>query len=396
MKEHDETSGAAKRKSRERFTFFATCAPGLEPVLHEEARELQFGLVERQVGGVRFAGTIEDAWRANLWFSSAIRVLLRLERFEAVDGDELYRGVQKIDWSRWLVPDATFVIDAQTKESKLDHSQFVAHRVKDAIVDQFRAASGRRPSVDKDAPELVVNVHISRDRATISVDTSGESLHKRGWRREQGRAPLAETTAAAIVRLSGWDRRSPFVDPFAGSGTIVIEAALWAAKRAPGSFRERFGFEFFPSHDAAAWRTLRDEVRASFELPKKLSLVAIESDPRAIDSLHANLESAGLAGRVAVERGRAETYDYKRGWNAWIVTNPPYGERVGDERELATLYRKLGERWRELCGGWHVSVLSGNPRLARELGLDGATSLALKNGALECELLRAELPRVGI
>jgi 23S rRNA G2445 N2-methylase RlmL len=211
-----------------REIFFASCAPGIEPVLHEEARALRLAKVERQVGGVRFEGTMRDAWRANLYLRTAIRVLLRVARFEARDTDALYAGVSRVDWSRFLRTDGTFVVDARTKESALDHTLFVEQRVKDAVVDQFRSRSGRRPAVDKESPDLGISVHLFRDRCTVMVDTSGESLHKRGWRRFQGRAPLAETLAAAIVMLSGWDRRSPLLDPFCGSGTILIEGALLA------------------------------------------------------------------------------------------------------------------------------------------------------------------------
>lgn len=376
-----------------RHTYFATCAPGLEAVLHAEARELELAKVERQVGGVRFEGRLQDAWRANLWLRTAVRVLLRLSRFEAADANALYAGVQRIDWREWIAPGATIAISAQTKESALDHSQFVEQRVKDAIVDQLRAATGARPSVDKDAPDVLVHVHIWRERCTLSIDTSGDSLHKRGWRRFQGRAPLAETLAAGIVQLSGWDRRAPLVDPFCGSDTILIEAALWAGNVAPGLFRERFGFEKLPGHDAARWQALREEARGQGVVPKKLVLLGLERDAATAKSALENVQAAGLAGRIAIENDAAETYGYKPGWNAWMVTNPPYGERVGDERALEGLYKRFGARLAERCGGWHLALLSGNPKLARALGLPIQQRTALKNGSIDCELLALEIPR---
>src|SRR5438105_4948511 len=204
----------------ERAEFFVTCAPGIEPILHGEIRALKLSKVERQVGGVRFEGTSRDAWRANLELRTAVRVLRKLARFEARDESALYAGVASLDWSRFLRPDGRLRVDAHSKESALEHTLFVEQRTKDAIVDALRAQHGTRPSVDLEDPDLGVYVHLFRDRCTVLVDTSGDSLHKRGWRKFQGRAPLAETLAAAVVLASGWDRRAPLLDPFCGSGTI--------------------------------------------------------------------------------------------------------------------------------------------------------------------------------
>ncbi|MBI1853387.1 MAG: RNA methyltransferase [Planctomycetes bacterium] len=374
-----------------REVFFATCAPGIEPVLHEEIRALRLGHVERQVGGVHFEGTIRDAWRANLWLRTAVRVLQRVARFEASDANALHAGASSVDWSRFVRADGTFVVDARSKESALDHTLFVEQRVKDGIADQFRAKSGRRPSVDKESPELGVHVHLFRDRCTLMVDTSGESLHKRGWRRFQGRAPLAETLAAAIVMMSGWDRRAPLLDPFCGSATILIEGALLAANVAPGLFRERFGFERWPGHDAGAWQAMRETARAESAFPPKLVVRGWDQNAEFVEKARENVAVAELADRIVLEVGGARDFEPRRGWNAWIVTNQPYGERVGDERDLELLYRRFGERLREFAVGSHLALLSGNPRLARSLGLKPDRVVALKNGALDCELLLAEI-----
>jgi putative N6-adenine-specific DNA methylase len=368
-------------------TYFVTCAPGLEPTLHAEARALKLGRLERQVGGVRFEGTLADAWRANLWLRTAVRVLLRVARFEARDGDQLYRGAQSVDWSRFLRPDGSFVVDAQATESALDHTLFVAQRVKDAIADGFRASSGTRPSVSKDDADLGVHVHLFRDRCTLSVDTSGESLHKRGWRRYQGRAPLSETLAAALVLESGWDRRSPLVDPFCGSGTILIEAALIAANAPPGAFRDRFGFSHWPGHDESSWRALVARAREEARVPRKLVLRGSDASAEAIEGARENLESSGCSGRIELEVARAEDFVPLRGWNAWIVSNPPYGERVGTERDLAAIYRGLGDTLRERCAGYHAALLSGNPQLTRALRVTPQRVLSWKNGAIDCQCL---------
>jgi 23S rRNA (guanine2445-N2)-methyltransferase len=374
-----------------REAFFVTCAPGVEGVLHEEIRGLKLAKVERQVGGVYFEGTLEDAWRANLWLRTAVRVLMRVGRFQATDADALYRGVQEVDWTRFLAPEGRLIVSAHSKESALDHTLFIEQRSKDAIVDPFRARGGPRPSVDKEDPDLGVHVHLVRDRCTVLVDTSGESLHKRGWRRFQGRAPLAETLAAAVVLLSRWDRRAPLLDPFCGSGTLLVEAALLAGNLAPGSFRKRFGFERWPGHDAAGWARLRELAAARAVGTPKLVVRGSDSDSAMLTGARENLESAGLTERVELELADARQFRPRRGWNAWIVTNPPYGERVGDERALEQLYGTFGENLREHCAGSHLALLCGSPTLVAALGLPRAERLRLLNGPIECELVRAEL-----
>jgi 23S rRNA (guanine2445-N2)-methyltransferase / 23S rRNA (guanine2069-N7)-methyltransferase len=375
----------------QREIFFVTCAPGLERILYGEVKALRFAKAEQQVGGVLFHGTLEDAWRANLWLRTAVRVLMRVSRFEARSADALYAGAGEVDWSRFLAADGQFVVDAQTKESGIDHSLFAAQRIKDAVADQFREKHGVRPSVDKEEPDLAIHAHLFRDRCTLLVDTSGGSLHKRGWRRFQGRAPLAETLAAAIVLDSGWDRRAPLLDPFCGSGTILIEAALIASGTPPGAFRERFGFERWKNHDASRWRAAREEALRTPSFPRKLVLQGSDVDGQTITGAMENVESAGLAERVQLEVASLSNFRPKRGWNAWVVTNPPYGERIGDERDLVRLYGEFGRILRERCAGFHASILSGNPRLDRELGLRPARTLACKNGALECRLLHFEI-----
>jgi len=377
--------------SATREIFFATCAPGLEPLLMAEARALKLSKLEQQTGGVYFEGSLSDAARANLWLRTAVRVLMRLTRFQAAAADELFRGASAIDWSRFLEPEGKLVVAAHSNESVLDHTLFVEQRVKDAICDQFREKTGKRPSVDKDAPDLGVHVHLFRDRCSLLVDTSGESLHKRGWRRYQGRAPLAETLAAAVVLDSGWDQRSPLVDPMCGSGTILVEAAWLALGIAPGSLRKQFALERWKEWQPAVGVKLRAEAKKSEQRTKKLILRGFDMDAETLAAAQTNLEAAGVADKVELERGRAETLEYKRGWNAWIACNPPYGERIGDERELEKLFARFGAQLAQRCGGWHATLLSGNPKLTQALGLKAVRTRAVQNGAIACELLQYEL-----
>jgi 23S rRNA (guanine2445-N2)-methyltransferase / 23S rRNA (guanine2069-N7)-methyltransferase len=259
---------------RRRRPCFVTCAPGIEPVLHAEMKALRLARVERQVGGVYFEGTREDVLRANLELRTAVRVLERITRFEARDADELHAGALRVDWREYLREGATLRVDAHTGESSaLDHSLFVEQRVKDAVCDRLRGAGRARPDVDKDDPDVRLVAHLFRDRCTLLLDTSGESLHRRGWRRHQGRAPLAETLAAALVLRSGWDRRAPVVDPFCGSGTLLVEAALLADDAAPGLARERFGLDAVPGYDPRVLERLRAAARARVRPARKLQLV---------------------------------------------------------------------------------------------------------------------------
>lgn len=381
----------------ERFPCFATCAPGIEPLLQAEAKALKLARVERQTGGVYFEGGARDLARANLELRTAVRVLRRLERFRAEDADELYAGASRIAWERFLAPDGTLAVTAQSTQPGLDHTAFVAQRVKDAVVDRLREQHGARPDVDRDDPDLRVHVHLFGGRATVSLDSSGASLHKRGWRRHQGRAPLAETLAAAVVLLSGWDRRSPLIDPFCGSGTLLIEAGLLASDIAPGLFRERFGFERWRDHDPAPIAKLRADARERVRVPKKLRLIGRDLDPEQVAGARENAAAAGLGDVLDVQQGDARELELKPGWNAWIVTNAPYGVRVGGvrvggEAELIELHQRFGALLRESARGYHLALLAGNPRLGKALGLRPEERIALKNGGLDVELLRCEFP----
>ncbi len=369
--------------------YFATCAPGVETLLYREARALKLSRAEQQVGGVQFSGELAEAWRANLHLRTAVRVLLRLLRFPTFDDSTLYRAVQEVDWSRFLDPEGSLRVDAQCRESKLDHSRFVEQRVKDAIVDQFRDRHGTRPSVDKENPGMRVHVHLYRDRCTLSLDTSGASLHKRGWRQYQGRAPLNEALAAAVLMLSGWDRRAPLIDPFCGGGTLLVEAGLMARGIPAGSFRS-FDFEGWPDHDAAAytsWRQQQQPARRGRVAP----LVGREVDGEAVAGAVRNAAAAGLAEDVQIECGDVLAFEPRAGWNAWVVTNPPYGVRVGDAEAALQLHRDFGAWLRQHCAGFHLALLAGSKASAHALSLPQWDSAPLRNGALRCQLVTAEL-----
>lgn len=373
-----------------KHSFFATCAPGVEAVLHAEARALRLARLERQVGGVYFEGDLRAAWRANLWLRTAVRVLMRVQRFACADADALYAGAREVDWSRFLAPEGKLVVDAHTKESALDHSRFIEQRVKDAIVDRFRERTGARPSVDREQADVGVVAHLFRDRCTLLVDTSGPALHRRGWRIHQGPAPLAETLAAAVIQHSGWDGRAPLLDPFCGSGTILIEAALQAGGSAPGQMR-RFNFERWPGHDRRAWEAERARAREGERHSAKWVLRGSDRDPKRIEEARANAAAAGVADRIDFSVAEAGAFAPRPGWNAWVVSNLPYGERVSEAAEVEALYARFGALLGERCAGYRLGLLVSAER-ADALGLKRQRSSALTNGGIECRLVLGELP----
>ena len=375
---------------KEQTEYFVTCSPGLEPVLHREVRALGFSKVEQQVGGVKFLGTMLDAWRANLELRTAIRVLRRLERFSCPDDKTLYETAKAIDWSQFLASEGTFFVDAQCRESALDHSQFIAQRTKDAVVDSLRGASGERPSVAKDDADLRIHVHLWRDRCTLSVDTSGDSLHKRGWRKYQGFAPVSETIAAAVVLQSAWNQRAPLVDPFCGSGTILMEAAMIASGMAPGLFRV-FGFEKWPGHDAWAWAKFRADSKSRIKMPKKLKLIGCDHEHKHISGAKKNAESVGLEDNFSFEVADALDFPWKKGWGATVVCNMPYGVRVGSPEELDQLHKEFGASLRANCSGYDFSILVGTRQFAHLLGFQKWESMPIQNGSLQCRLLAGRI-----
>ena len=258
--------GSGAKRVAEKLEFFAGCIPGTESVLCEELRELGFSSVRLNRGGIPFRGAWSEGWRACLESRIAQRIQLLLLRFPCPTQEALYDGVQSIDWNPYITHRQTLSVSAFCTSSTLRHSGFVALKAKDAIVDRIRLQEGKRPSVDREDPDLRVFIYLANDKASVYLDLSGDALHRRGYRKQGGEAPLRETLAAALIGLSGWDRRSPFMDPMCGSGTIAIEAALWAANKAPGLTRERFGFERwanFSPDDALAMRELRGALRLS-------------------------------------------------------------------------------------------------------------------------------------
>jgi putative N6-adenine-specific DNA methylase len=368
--------------------YFATCARGLEPILAEELIALGAEAVVPGRGGVAFAGDRTLLFRANLWLRTAIRVLVPILEASVASSNELYDAVRSVDWSQFLTTDHTLAVDANVRDSAITHSQYAARRVKDAICDQFRERTGGRPSVDTEQPMLGLNLHIYRNAATLSLDSSGESLHKRGYRPVQTIAPLNEALAAALILRSGWNGDAPFIDPLCGSGTLPIEAAWIALRRPPGLTRKHFGFMGWMDFDIAEWTAIRDEARR--HVGKLLDYPILGADQRrdVIEMARANARTAGIGNMVQLDMSSLHDLQPAAGPTGMLLCNPPYGERIGEEQELVGLYRKLGEVARERFTGWKLWVFTGNARLANEIGLPRVEEVALFNGKIPCKLIR--------
>ncbi len=382
------------------LSLFATAPKGVVSLLFEELPALGAVELKEQPAGVRFRGNLETAYRICLWSRCASRVLLRIAEFPAATPDELYTGIRGIDWGRHLSERGTLAVDLNLSRSRMTHSHFAALKVKDAIVDQFRERSGVRPSVEVRRPDVRVNVRLHRDRATVSLDLSGESLHRRGYRVEGGDAPLKENLAAAILLRAGWPevarRGGPLLDPMCGSGTLPIEAALMAADIAPGSLREYFGFIGWKGHEPELWQRLLDEARERREvgLRQLPAIIGYDADRRAVRSAIANVEAAGLRGAVHIERCELATLRNPRvSERGLLVVNPPYGERLGEKASLGALYAQLGERLRGEFEGWRAAVFTGNPELAKRIGIRARRQYGFFNGSIPCRLFRFDVER---
>jgi putative N6-adenine-specific DNA methylase len=360
-------------------------------VLSDELRELGAAAVEPGRGGVSFAGDRALLYRANLWLRTAVRVLQPILEATVTTPDELYDAVRALDWSRYLTPEHTLAVDCNVRDSHITHSKYAALKTKDAICDQFVERTGRRPSVDVEEPMVGLNLHIHRDRAVLSLDSSGESLHKRGYRPIQTKAPLNEALAAGLVLLTSWRGAAAFADPLCGSGTLPIEAAWIALRRPPGLTRRRFGFQGWMDFDVALWAELRDEARR--QVRKRLEAPIVGSDLRrdAVAFARTNARAAGVGHLLHFEIKDVRDFRPPEGSRGVIVCNPPYGERIGEEKELRGLYRTLGNVLRDRCAGWTAYVFTGNASLARQIGLRPGLQLRLFNGKIPCRLLRFDI-----
>ena len=372
--------------------FFATCPKGLESILAAELSGLGASDIKETVAGVAFSGELEVAYRACLWSRYASRIALELTSFYADTDLDLYLGCFSVQWENHFSVDQSFAVDFSGSSKAINNTQYGALKVKDAIVDRFTKRSGIRPSVDKKIPDARVLVHWKKDTVTVSLDLSGPALHQRGYRDETGEAPLKENLAAAVLARSGW-QNEPLLDPMCGSGTLLIEAAMQACDMAPGLLRRRFGFEGWLKHQPDIWLPIMAEASVRAKRGHKDALlqadrfVGFDVDSRVLQRAKANANRAGVGDLI-----RFETADVMQLHNPWpnskgfLVSNPPYGERLGEFPELLKLYQSLGSALRTEFQGWRVTILSASPELLSCLRLRADKQYRLFNGALECQL----------
>jgi len=360
--------------------FFATAPRGLEPLLLKELQSLGAESAEAVPGGVSFTGPWEACYRANLWSRIASRVLWRIHSFEYRDESDIYAKTKALDWPRYFAVERTLRVNLTAQKSPLRSLEFATLRIKDAVCDRFRDVLGKRPDVERAAPDARVHAFLERDQATLYLDTSGEPLFKRGWRTGQAEAPLRENLAAGIVMLTGWQPGEPLLDPMCGGATLLVEAAAMARGRPPGAKRS-FGFEKLSVFDPGLWEAIKHQKAK----PSDCHLYGSDSDPQALDAARRNLAAAGVERWVKLER--ADVLERAAPAPAGVmVANPPYGERMGSAAELAAFYPKLGDALKKSFAGWRCYIFTADLRLPKLIRLAPSARTPLWNGALECRL----------
>ncbi len=370
----------------------------MEQLVKDEIAAFGGKNISSTVGAVSWHGRLDTAYRACLWSRFSSRILLQLAQFEAPDTDTLYRQVSGIEWDIHFRPTSTFAVHCTLSDSAITHSHFASLRVKDGIVDYFRARTGKRPNIDLRNPQIRLNLHIRNNQADLAIDLSGDSLHRRGYRLEGGPAPLKETLAAAIVRLSGVDKTFPddtiLLDPMCGSGTLLIEAAMILGDSAPGLQRNanNFGFMHWKRHSRATWNTLVNEALEREEAGQNKpwpQIIGYDADPLAVAAARKNVDRAGLADRIIIKQAQLAMLRCP-GKQGLLITNPPYGERLSEREAVKYLYRFSGKRFSEDFPGWRMGFFSANPDLAGVVGLKVDGHYPLYNGPIKCRLLTGE------
>ncbi len=373
------------------LTLFATCPKGVEDLLAEECRQQHLTEVSTTHGGVFCQGDLEKAYRLCLWSRVASRVLLKLHEFPVSGHDDLYLGVQTIDWSSHLDSSGSFAIDVHTTHQQINNSHYATLKIKDAIADQFTQKYKHRPDVKRDRPDVRINAYIDKHNCTLYLDLSGEPLHKRGYRQQAGAAPLKENLAAAILIRAHWTQMAmenrPLIDPLCGSATLLLEAAYMAAGIAPGLLRSYFGFINWKQHEPEIWEQLINEAKQGIDRDRVPRLIGIEKSYKVAEIARENIHAAGLDSIIEIKQ--ADSVDVVRDLpdvTGLIVTNPPYGKRIGESKQLKSLYLELGRKLKTRFPGWNIALFTASHELAKFFGLRAHHKNTLYNGPLKCTL----------
>ena len=374
------------------FKLIAKTFMGLEPVLAKELTQLGANNVEIGRRMVSFTGDKELMYRANFSLHTAIKILKPIANFKAQSADDVYEEIKKIDWNEYLDNDHTFAVDAVVFSEEFRHSKFVSYKVKDAIVDQFREKTGSRPNISVANPDLRLHIHIAdvatgQSECTLCLDSSGDSLHRRGYRQESVEAPLNEVLAAGMILMTGWKGDTDFIDPMCGSGTLAIEAALIARNMAPGLFRKEYAFEKWPDFDAELFDRIYNDDSQEREFTHHI--YGYDIDMKAVNTARMNVKAAGLSADITIEQQDFKDFTQPKE-KSIIVTNPPYGERISTPDLLGT-YRMIGERLKHQFMGGEAWVLSYREECFEQIGLKPSIKIPLYNGSLECEFRKYQM-----
>ena len=374
--------------------WLATCPKGLELLLAEELQAIGAEGVKETVAAVHFQGSMEVAYRACLWSRLANRILMPLHSFMLNEADDLYQECNDISWESHFSAAQSIAIDFIGTSRLIDNTMYGSQRVKDAIVDRIRRIEGERPNVDTKNPDIRIQVRQHKGRVTVSLDISGESLHRRGYRTGQGTAPIKENLAVALLLRSNWPAMAAeggaLLDPMCGSGTLIIEGAMMAADIAPGMLREHYGFDQWIQHDAELWQSLIGEAhqrKAKGLENLELDIRGYDANPRVLEYTTQNIENAGLDGHIRLAHKPIDQFGKPTAERGLLLTNPPYGERLGEVDELIPLYQKLGTVLQKNFQGWRAAIFTGNVDLGRETDLSPTKQYSLFNGTIPCKLL---------
>ena len=376
-------------KQQADFLMLAKTFKGLEEVLAQELIELGANDVQLERRAVSFRGDKALLYRTNLCLRTAIRILVPIASFKAKDTDALYDQVKALNWSQYMTADQTFAIDATVYSESFRNSRFVTYRVKDAIADYWIDKAHKRPSVSTQIPDILLNVHVANEQVTISLDSSGESLHKRGYRVATTEAPISEVLAAGMLLLAGWKGQSDFYDPMCGSGTLLIEAALIARNIAPGVFRSSFAFEKWPDFDADLWNDIYND--DSNERDFTHHIYGSDASFYAIQQAAKNVKSAGVAKDIELKQIRMEEIKEVHAEGALVMLNPPYGERLKSNKEMEDLYSAIGTTLKHQFTGSTAWIISSNVEAMKCIGLKPSKKYHLLNGELDCQFNKYEL-----
>jgi putative N6-adenine-specific DNA methylase len=367
--------------------FIATTLFGLEEVLADELASLGAGSVKSHNRAVSFSGDLKMLYRANYHLRTALRVLKPLQAFPARNEADIYKGIRDIEWERILGTDSTLAVETVLVSDRYKHSGYISLKVKDGIVDRFRDRTGKRPSVDLKDPNVRIHIHLGDTHCNVSLDSSGDSLHKRGYRTQPFKAPLNEVLAAGLIKLSGWEPGMRFVNPMCGSGTLAIEAGIMARGLPGGYFRPGFGFQTWKDYEPDLFESVRKE---RFLIPSKdTEIMACDLAFPAIRAAQQNLARAGLLGKIDLIKSDFESWQLSRGTGI-IIMNPPYGERM-EEDDLQALYKTIGDTLKKNFTGYQAWILSGNPEAMKYVGLRTSRKLTLFNGPIKCKYHQYEL-----